>query len=103
MLLILPLSITLCCWKKAAAGLNQDGMQQAQDSKCKRSCIRRLLVVCEHVLDDLFTQSGETHELVMEHTYQQPQNNIDIEMIPSHCSGHCWHSFSTAVSPQVCD
>ncbi len=53
-------------------------MQQAQDSKCKQSCICPLLGVTEHVGDDLFRQSGESHELVMEtHTYQQLQNNID--------------------------
>ncbi len=98
MLLILPLSITLCCRKKAAAGLSQDSMQQVQDRKCQHSCIRQWLVVSEHIVYDLFRQSDETHELVMKTpTSQQPQKNNDIEMISSHCSGYCWHSFSTAV------
>ncbi len=104
MLLILPPSRKLCCFKKAAAGLNQDSMQQAQDSKCKRSCFPELLIVSKHTVADLFRQSGETQELGMEiHTYQQSHNNIDIELIPSHCSSHCWHNFSTAVLPQACD
>ncbi len=79
-------------------------MQQAQDSKSKQSCICQWLLVTEHIGDDMFRQSGETHDLVMEtHMYQQLHNNIDIEMISSHCSGHRWHSFSTAVLPQACD
>ncbi len=101
---MLPLSITLRRFQKADAGPSQEGMQQAQDSKCKQLCTCQWLVVTEHVGYDPFRQSGEIHEPVMEtYTYQQSHNKIVMEMITSHCSVHCWHSFSTALLPQACD